>query len=76
VRLEDGDLELPRHLWPAQDGVDLGEDRLRRKQSESAVEPGLVDPTREALGPGDRASQEDLRVKDDAERGQRAGPRR
>lgn len=57
-------------------GVDFGEDRLGDEEDELVGAPRLVEPGREALGAGEGAPQEQLRVKNDRERGQRGPPRR
>lgn len=56
--------------------IELGEDRVGDKQDELVGAPRLVDTRREALGAGEGAPQEDLRVKNDLELGQCAPPRR
>lgn len=71
-----GDAELAQDVGPRGDGVDLGQDRLGDEQDELVGAPGLVDARGEALGAGEGAPQEDLRVKNDRERGQRRRPRR
>ena len=56
--------------------VDFGEDRLGDEEDELVGAPRLVETRREALGVGEGAPQEHLRVKNDRERGQRGSPRR
>lgn len=56
--------------------VELGEDRVGDEQDELVGAPRLVDACREALGAGEGAPQEDLRVKNGLERGQRVPPPR
>lgn len=56
--------------------VDLGEDRLRDHEDELVGAPGLVKSRRQALGAGEGAPEEQLRVKNDREREQRGSPRR
>ena len=56
--------------------VDFGEDGFGDEQDELVGAPRLVEPSREALGAGEGAPEEPLRVKNDRERGQRGAPRR
>ena len=69
-------VELSPELRARGHRVDFGEDRLGDEQGELAGAPRLVDTSREALGAGEGAPQEQLRVKNDRERGQRGAPRR
>ena len=68
--------ELARDVRARGHRVELGKDRVGDEQDELPGTPRLVDARREALGAGEGTSQEDLRVKDGLERGQRAPPRR
>ena len=56
--------------------ADFGEDRLGDEEDELVGAPRLVETRREALGVGEGAPQEQLRVTNDRERGQRGSPRR
>lgn len=55
--------------------VDFGEDWLGDEEDELVGAPRLVEASREAQGAGEGAPQEQLRVKNDRERGQRGPPR-
>jgi hypothetical protein len=56
--------------------VDFGEDRLGDEEDELVSAPRFIESSCEALGAGEGAPQEQLRVKNDRERGQRGAPRR
>lgn len=56
--------------------IDLGEDRPGDEEDELVGAPGLVKSRRQALGAGEGAPEEQLRVKNDREREQRGSPRR
>lgn len=71
-----GHAELAQDVGPRGDAVDLRQNRLGDEEDELVGAPGLVDACGEALGAGKGAPQEDLRVKNDRERGQRRRPRR
>ena len=71
-----GHAELSPELRARGHGVDFGEDRLGDEEDELVGAPRLVETRREALGAGEGAPQEQLRVKNDRERGQREAPRR
>ena len=57
-------------------GVDFCEDRLGGGEDELVGAPRLEETSREALGAGEGAPQEQLRVKNDLDGGQRGSPRR
>ena len=67
--------ELAPDVRARGDRIDLGEDRLGDEQDELVSAPRLVDARREALSASERAPQENLSVKNDSGRGQRAPPR-
>ena len=69
-------VELSPALRARGHDVDFGEDRLGDEEDELAGAPRLVEASRDALGAGEGAPQEHLRVKNDLERGQRGAPRR
>jgi hypothetical protein len=71
-----GHAELSPELRAHGHRVDFGEDWLGDEEDELVGTPRLVETSREALGVGEGAQQEHLRVKNDLERGQRGSPRR
>ena len=71
-----GHAELSPELRARGHGVDFGEDRLGDEEDELVGAPRLVETRREALGAGEGAPQEQLRVKNDLDGGQRGSPRR
>jgi hypothetical protein len=68
--------ELAPELRARGDRVDFGEDGFGDEQDELVGAPRLVEPGREALGAGEGAPEEQLRVKNNLECGQRGAPRR
>jgi hypothetical protein len=70
------DVELSPEFRAAGDRVNFGKDRRGDKEDELVGAPCFVETRRQALGAGEGTPQQDLRVKDDRERGQRGSPRR
>jgi hypothetical protein len=68
--------ELFKHLGTTQDILDFSDDGFGQQENEAVATPGPVDPCGQALGAGKGAAQENLRVKNDSESGQRGQPRR
>ena len=68
--------ELLKHLGTTQDLLDFSDDGFGQQENEAVSTPGPVDPCSQALGAGKGAAQENLRVKNDSEPGQRGRPRR
>ena len=68
--------EFSPELRARGDRVDFGEDGFGDEQDELLGAPRVVEPRREALGAGEGAPEEQLRVKNDLECGQRGAPRR
>ena len=56
--------------------IDFSDDAFGQQETEAVATPGPVDPCSQALGAGKGAAQENLRVKNDSEPGQRGRPRR
>jgi hypothetical protein len=68
--------ELFKHVGTSQDVLDFSDDGFGQQENEAVATPSLVDPCSQALGAGKGAAQENLRVKNDSEPGQRGRPRR
>jgi hypothetical protein len=68
--------ELFKRLGTTQDVLDFSDDGFGQQENEAVATPGPVDPCGQALGAGKGATQENLRVKNDSEPGQRGRPRR
>ena len=68
--------ELFKHVGTSPDVLDFSDDGFGQQENEAVATPGPVDPCSQALGAGKGAAQENLRVKNDSELGQRGRPRR
>ena len=75
-RKEIGVAELFKHLGTTQDVVDFSDAGFGQQENEAVATPCPVDPCGQGLGAGKGAAQENLRVKNDSEPGQRGRPRR